>query len=942
VQALREGQEKIRRGGTVDWESDLRERLVKHFEKAGHDGAQAGELANRALAGFRTNLDLAAKVGAAYVRSLGATIDMLDKQTQSLNAVNQVMNAQMETTKSMIDAGSQFATNMILMFMPGGIVAKGIATAVVALVSFFWKSKTELDTKLANSARDFAQKTLEVYSSLGQAGVMAGKGLEDVGRIGESFRLTAAQMGPLADAIKGSASELALLGGGMRGGLKAMSRLGEVSKTNEIALYNMGIQLKDVPEYTASFMRSMAYSGKSQKDVANMGSEAMMEYIIETQKITALTGASRREQEESRKAWQQQKATAAALELMDEKQADQVKGFIENMNNLGPEFNSLAQGFAALTTGTLQSEDSIKILQTFGPVLQKQLGMDAGQFMEMVKSGTKEDQNRYADMIIKMMNDPENRRAILEMQRVGNSFGQDVSAFTKARQLQNRDLDKEGKEIRKGYKDQADGMDATTKAASKILKEQQDNNIKYADVMQKMMIPALEEGAKTMKKLADEAEAAAIALGYISGKKQQATTEPKEAEVAGAATDRMQQEKKKTQDAEKSLTDLRRRQARGEQGLDDQIKKQEEAVKTQIELQKEAEKDARVKANEAQQASQKQYWHQKTQRELEKQIKKANDDGDRWDKLGNEARAKSAWGRAKLLEEKLKKVQGEASAPGGATSAPGGATSAPGGATSAPGGATSAPGTAPASGVPARPDETQPKKSATTEMPKNVTVQSTAQLSGVNQDLLSRFTAFAEEWGKPISINSGYRGNEKQAELWVRANKFQEYGIFSPSLPELETKITYRGQEFVVPGSGRKHSHMGQALDIEAEGVGKQQTAIDQILAKHGLRRPFLSFDPPHVQVSAADGAVLTGPQSGYQPSVTMHGTEAIVPLKNLSVPVQITADSTIGQTMVTLNGLMEQLLEHAQAHGDLLQRIADSSKNTASATEKSARYAQN
>ena len=73
-----------------------------------------------------------------------------------------------------------------------------------------------------------------------------------------------------------------------------------------------------------------------------------------------------------------------------------------------------------------------------------------------------------------------------------------------------------------------------------------------------------------------------------------------------------------------------------------------------------------------------------------------------------------------------------------------------------------------------------------------------------------------------------------------------------------------------------------------------------------------------------------------------MHGTEAIIPLKNESVPVQITSDSTIGQTLVTLNGLMEQLLEHAQAHGDLLQRIADSSKNTASATEKSARYAQN
>jgi hypothetical protein len=37
-----------------------------------------------------------------------------------------------------------------------------------------------------------------------------------------------------------------------------------------------------------------------------------------------------------------------------------------------------------------------------------------------------------------------------------------------------------------------------------------------------------------------------------------------------------------------------------------------------------------------------------------------------------------------------------------------------------------------------------------------------------------------------------------------------------------------------------------------------------------------------HAEVSARDGAVLSGPESGYMPNLTMHGTEAIVPMDQL------------------------------------------------------------
>jgi hypothetical protein len=43
--------------------------------------------------------------------------------------------------------------------------------------------------------------------------------------------------------------------------------------------------------------------------------------------------------------------------------------------------------------------------------------------------------------------------------------------------------------------------------------------------------------------------------------------------------------------------------------------------------------------------------------------------------------------------------------------------------------------------------------------------------------------------------------------------------------------------------------------------------------------------------VAAAGGAVLSGPQSGYKPNLTMHGTEAIVPLENNKIPIQFESD---------------------------------------------------
>ena len=118
----------------------------------------------------------------------------------------------------------------------------------------------------------------------------------------------------------------------------------------------------------------------------------------------------------------------------------------------------------------------------------------------------------------------------------------------------------------------------------------------------------------------------------------------------------------------------------------------------------------------------------------------------------------------------------------------------------------------------------------------------------MDPDLLQKFYQAAQEYGKPVSINSGYRGDEYQAQLWVRANVFREPGIYSPAKPQNTTTITYQGKQYTVEGGGRGSAHgRGQALDVSPG------PDMDPFLRKHGLHRPHASFDPPHVQKIGAD-----------------------------------------------------------------------------------------
>jgi hypothetical protein len=109
------------------------------------------------------------------------------------------------------------------------------------------------------------------------------------------------------------------------------------------------------------------------------------------------------------------------------------------------------------------------------------------------------------------------------------------------------------------------------------------------------------------------------------------------------------------------------------------------------------------------------------------------------------------------------------------------------------------------------------------------------------------------------------------------------------------------------PNDGRSKHGAGLALDVVLNDPEKYASALSTIKGMAGVS--FAQFEEGgqrnangtvssgahiHAEVSAANGAILSGPKSGYRPNLTMHGTEAVVPLPDgRSIPVSGNNEST-------------------------------------------------
>ena len=199
----------------------------------------------------------------------------------------------------------------------------------------------------------------------------------------------------------------------------------------------------------------------------------------------------------------------------------------------------------------------------------------------------------------------------------------------------------------------------------------------------------------------------------------------------------------------------------------------------------------------------------------------------------------------------------------------------------------------PSAGVPdGQPGQPTPAGQAQGGGKGSLKIGPNADMSGLDNEMMLRLQKFAESTGKLVDVNSAFRSDQKQAELWVRGNILNEPGIHMPAAPKDDQEVNYNGKTFQVKGSGKGSLHgVGNAVDISVAGMGKSKGPMDELLANAGLFRPFISKDHPHVQMMAEGGIVE--PTPGGTPAIIGEGgnAEAVIPLKNGAVPVRLLDD---------------------------------------------------
>jgi hypothetical protein len=164
-----------------------------------------------------------------------------------------------------------------------------------------------------------------------------------------------------------------------------------------------------------------------------------------------------------------------------------------------------------------------------------------------------------------------------------------------------------------------------------------------------------------------------------------------------------------------------------------------------------------------------------------------------------------------------------------------------------------------------------------------------------------------------------YAKHKKQAESNVPGfSKFDSMG--QAALVDLTFNMG--------PGWPKKFKNTSAKLgagDTEGAAEGLTNSAW---YGQVGRRAPKIVGMVRNSEVTAADGGMFSGPKSGY--SATLHGDEAVIPLKNGTVPVSLSMTDVLGGLGDDIAEQLKEIKNQSTSENDSAMRQVTSEFKTA------------
>lgn len=817
-----------------------------------------------------TNFTKAVNQGAQALAGLSkgagetfAAMTMGSKGAKAANAGIDAMAGAAQGASKML--GSLFG------FIPGVKALTAVFNQLVGVAADY--------TKEANKMSDSLYQT---YSGLAQTGGAAADGMTGVFRGAKKLGLSMEEIGSYASLLGENSKDLSLFAGTVFEGRKQFEDMGAAMEPYRKSFLQLGYTQQELNDASMQYLRLQTRIGKSQNLTTEQLAEGARKYLTEQDALTKLTGMSRKEQEQALEAARSQTRFRAKLEEMrNSGDTQQIKAADELERQyvmLYKTSKRAAQGFGDLTTGMIDSDAAVELYQTSqGKALEVAEQMKASQMDAMV--GFKQI-GEAVGQTTKDFN-------MLHQMDAAGGFLLDIKEATELGIAAQRDIPKLYKKAQEETAAQmgtatdknAKKLDNLTEAYSGLLRAQQRAN----ELQEQNIFKLTEASTRLATSMADTSRIVAGEMGRL-------------AKVIESVIQKMQ-----------GFLDFLNRMTvtkiwRMIMGSDVPDTPETKAAEEALERAKAAEEIALSRLSFLQR------YNPMREDTPEETARKEAERG-----------LIAAREQARLQQQRLGGAPGTPGSVGGPAAAPAGAGTvpvAPAPAGAAPtGGQTPAPPT-----VPRPPGGSAQEGSGPTpdfiSMMEQRGRQNLDRIFSFGQrgpdSTRERFAAledrlearaiaaaqmFYERTGRPITLSSAVRTREEQEKLFAETD---------PATYDERTGLAIHresGLPVLHPSRGGSHQN-GTGIDILD--TGRRFDPEAQGAFQTFLRQPLGARDPVHW--SLADGGIARGPKTGYR--ATLHGDEAVIPLKNGAVPVRLQDEAF--KTM-QMQSIVDELMKRSQ-----------------------------
>jgi len=279
--------------------------------------------------------------------------------------------------------GITFAATALSLLIPGSKIMKGVYAAFTFLAGKFIQTGVELTETAVNQNNIM----FETFNRLAKSGAAGADGVEGLSKNFQDLGLSLLDMDDNVRLIGDNATDLALLGGTVRKGVKEFAALGLGMSQYEENLRKLGLNEKEQADAAMRFAKMQSRLTLGQEQDYKKLAKSAYEFIREQDTLTKITGLNAKQQSDALdEAMSNERFAATIYELRrqgKDVEIEQIQQRLVIAKALGQE-----KGFQDIVSGFIGTEESRKYnMVTQGQGLREVEDIKAGRFVTQDESG---------------------------------------------------------------------------------------------------------------------------------------------------------------------------------------------------------------------------------------------------------------------------------------------------------------------------------------------------------------------------------------------------------------------------------------------------------------------------------------------------------------------------------------------------------------------------